>query len=166
MKGRIVTLILILLLSGCQSRYLFSSGTSLLDEAEKTARDGSADDAIELYKRHLERRLAVKDRPDWENPYLYLLTIGDLQLKQGNVDAALASYEQAEKQEVRKELISDRFRGVALQFESENRLEDACAILKKYRNRDPLIFDGMLDRISKEIVVREDEGNYTQGTTR
>jgi tetratricopeptide (TPR) repeat protein len=146
-------------LTSCQGRYLFSSGTSLLDEAERTSREGDAEDAIELYKKHLERRLAVKDRPDWENPYLYLLTIGDLELKQGKVDAALASYEQAEKQGVNKELISDRFRGVALKFEADDKLEEACSILQKYRDRDPLIIDGMLDRISKEIVIREDEAH-------
>lgn len=164
MKKNLVWLTIIVLLSSCQGRYLFSSGTSLLDEAEKTSREGDPEDAIELYKKHLERRLAVKDRPDWENPYLYLLTIGDLQLKQGKIDEALASYEQAEKHGVNKELISDRFRGVALKFEAEEKLEEACSILQKYRDRDPLIIDGMLDRISKEIVIREDESNQQSQT--
>jgi tetratricopeptide (TPR) repeat protein len=157
MKPYSTTLALTLLfLANCQGFHLFTSANSALEEAENTAREGNTKEAILLYQQHLEKRLAVKDRPDWENPYLYLLTIGDLELQQGNVDAALEYYQQAETKQVSKELISDRYRGVALKYESTNQLEQACTILKKYRDRDPLLFDGMLDRISKEIVTREE----------
>jgi tetratricopeptide (TPR) repeat protein len=142
-------------LCSCQ-RNLFSPAKSITDQAEELARNSQYKEAIELYQHHIQKRLAVKDRPDWENPYLYLLTIGDLELRQDNPTAALTQYEEAEKMAVNKELISDRYRSVAEYYENKNQLEAAVELLQKYRERDPLLFDGMLDRLSKRIVKEED----------
>ena len=143
------------ILDGCHLG-IFSPAKSMMEEAEELARNSQFQEAITLYQRHMQKRLAVLDRPDWENPYLYLLTIGDLELRQDKIDSAISTYEEAEKKGVSKELVSDRYRGVAEHFEQKHLLEAAVEILKRFRDRDPLLYDGMLDRISKQIVAEED----------
>lgn len=49
-----------------------------------------------------------------------------------------------------------RIRSVARWYDQHDKLEDAIALSTKYRDRDELLFDAMLDRISKELVRRED----------
>lgn len=135
---------------------LFSPRRSIVEEAEELTREQQFDQAIALYQRHIENRLKVADRPDWENPYLYLLAIGDLRLRQDKVAEAAAYYDQAEKKGVGAALVADRYRGLAVHFEERHELENAIEVLKKYRHLDPLLFDGMLDRLSKQIVAEED----------
>ena len=140
----------------CSCQGIFSPRRSIVEEAEELTREERYDEAIELYRNHISKRLTVADRPDWENPFLYLLAIGDLRLKQDNVDEAIALYEEAEKKGVAAPLVSDRYRGIAVYYESKHELEKAVEILARYRDRDPLLFDGMLDRLSKQIVAEED----------
>ena len=137
---------------------LFSSGCreSDLQKADEALRRKDFAQAIKIYQRHISERLKVKDRPDWENPYFHLLSIGDIQLGRGDVDQALASYEQAEKEGVDKGMISDRYRFVASWYEKKGDLEGALKVLTKYQNRDDLLFSLMLDRIAKELVKREE----------
>ena len=154
-KLLIITISSGIVLGGCHLS-IFSPAKSLMEEAEELARNAQYQEAIALYQKHMQKRLSVIDRPDWENPYLYLLTIGDLELRQDKIDSAISTYEEAEKKGVSRELVSDRYRGVAEHFEQKHQLETAVEILKRFRDRDPLLYDGMLDRISKQIVAEED----------
>ncbi|MDC0358397.1 hypothetical protein OAO01_06230, partial [Oligoflexia bacterium] len=81
-----------------------------LRDAEEYSRQKEFDKAIESYQKHIHARLGVKERPEWENPFFYHIIIGDLQLGQEQVEAALASYELAEKHGVEPGFISDRYR--------------------------------------------------------
>lgn len=158
MRRSIRILCVLVCLSAVACRSLFSRPRDYAERAEELVREEKYDEAIEAYRKHMNARLNVKDRPDWENPYLYLLTIGDAQLAQGKVDDALASYALAEKNQVGNGLVSDRFRNVAIYYEEHDRLQDAINVLQTYRDRDPLIFDGMLDRLSRKLV-REEEAS-------
>jgi hypothetical protein len=106
----------------------------------------------------MQYRLHVENRPDWENPYFYLLLIADIQLGQGHVDEAIASVELAEQNKVDRFLISDRYRAAASWYERQGRLPEAAAVLSRYRDRDPELFDSMLDRIGKVIIAKEERG--------
>ncbi len=133
--------------SGC-----FSSGPTELLDAEQLSSDGKHDEAIAAYREHIANRLEVTDRPEWENPYFYLLNVGDIELNRGNVDQALATYEEAEREKVDLPLVADRYRAVASWYEEHGKLEQALEILTKYQDKDPLIFDSMLDRVARELT--------------
>ena len=140
-------------LSGC----FHSSQYEILQRAEEFTRQQKYDDAIAMYRKHIDNRLHLSDRPEWENPYFYLLQIGDIQIQDGKIDAAINSFELAEQNGVDRLLISDRYRYVASIFEKEGRYDDAINLLTKYRERDPLLFDLIRDRIAKELVKKEEE---------
>ena len=146
----IISSLAIFVISGC-----FSSGPSELLNAEQFTTDEKHDEAIAAYRRHISNRLEVTDRPEWENPHFYLLNVGDIELTRGNVDKALASYEEAEREKVDPPLVADRYRAVASWYEEHGQLAKALEILTKYRDKDPLIFDSMLDRIARELTERE-----------
>lgn len=129
------------------------SGT--LREAEELATEERWDESIAAYEEHIQARLGVSDRPDWENPYFYLLTIGDVELKRGDPTKALQKYEEAEKHGVASSLVSDRYRAVATWYEEHGNLDEAIKVLTTYRERDSLIFDAMLDRIARTLTERE-----------
>jgi len=153
--------LLVTYFSGCKPfafvhAFRFGTSSSYLESAEELSRQGKTDEAIAQYRAHIDERLAVKDRPEWENPYFYLLLIGDLQLHSGQPDSAIATYEEAEQKEVHASLVSDRYRSVARWYETQGKLQEAAAILQRFRSRDDLLFDSMLDRISKQIVLNEE----------
>ncbi len=129
-----------------------------LEKAEEFSRQNEPDKAIAAYRKHMRYRLSLSDRPEWENPYLYLLMIGDLQLTQSKPDEALASYKLAELNKINSALISDRYRYLASWYESKGALDSALKILTTYRDRDPLLFDVMRDRLAKELVKKEETG--------
>lgn len=134
----------------------FSIGSSeRLREADELARQEKWDEAIEAYREHIDDRLTVSERPEWENPYFYLLTIGDIELGRGEPVKALQSYEEAEKQGVSTSLVSDRYRAVAAWYEEHGKLEDALKVLTTYRERDSLLFDAMLDRVARSLTEQE-----------
>jgi tetratricopeptide (TPR) repeat protein len=133
--------------SGC-----FSSGPTELLDAEQLTSEGKHDDAIAAYREHITNRLEVTDRPEWENPYFYLLNVGDIELQRGNAEKALATYEEAEREKVDLPLVADRYRAVASWYEEHGQLENSLEILSKYREKDPLIFDSMLDRVARELT--------------
>lgn len=147
---RVPVLALALACSGC-----FSSGPEQLSEADSLMSEGKHEEAIAAYREHIAERLNASDRPEWENPYFYLLNVGDIELSRGDVAAALTAYEEAERQKVEAPLIADRYRAVASWYEERKQLQDALNILTKYRERDPLIFDSMLDRIARELTAQE-----------
>ncbi len=127
-----------------------------VEQAEELLRQEKFEEASEAYRKHVEERLAVKNRPQWENPYFYYLIIGDIKLRANKVTEAIAAYEFAEKQKVEPQLVSDRYRYVAQWYEKKGDLKSAMAILTKYRDRDPLLFDAVLDRIAKDLTKLED----------
>ena len=156
LPGRMLLLILSLtLIEGCvPSKTL--DGPRHIRNAERYAEEGKPDEAIDEYRRHIEYRLSVEDRPEWENPFFYLLIIGDLQLQKGSVDDALASYEEAEKNGVDRSLVADRYRHVGSCLAEQGKLTDALRVLTQYRDRDPLLIDSMRDRIAREIISRDE----------
>ncbi|MBN8550278.1 MAG: hypothetical protein J0M12_13245 [Deltaproteobacteria bacterium] len=127
-----------------------------LEKAEEYSRQNEPDKAIDAYRKHMRYRLSLNDRPKWENPYLYLLMIGDLQLTQNKPTDALETYKLAELNKVDPALVSDRYRYLASWYESKDDLDAALKILTTYRDRDPLLFDVMRDRMAKELVKKED----------
>ena len=142
--------------------FVLGCGTSnsykFLKEAEEYSRKQEYQDAIGSYRKHIKNRLEYKDRPDWENPYFYLLVIGDLYIGQEKPEEALLSYIEADEKGVDEKLVLDRFRYLANWYENNQQFEKAIEILNTYRDRDSLLFDIMLDRISKELVNSENQG--------
>lgn len=157
---------LCLMLSSCQGGFFYRSfsvsSQTYLEQADYLIGEGQLDQAIEMYKRHIDYRLGVKNRAEWENPYFYYLLIGDLYLKQDKPEESLAAFELAEDKNVERPLLSDRYRLVAGWYEKHNDLKQAVSVLKKYRDRDELMFDAMLDRLSKELTRQEERLRKTK----
>lgn len=145
---------LVLVITACSSRH---NSYYDLEKADEYSRQKRYDEAIVQYQKHIAARLADKNRPAWENPWFYLLIIGDIQLGQNKVAEAISSFEQAEKEGIDKPLVADRFRMVARNYENQGNLEAAFQTLQKYRDRDPLLFDLMLDRLARTIVSQENQ---------
>lgn len=157
---KILSLFFIVTALGCTTSFYYGSyyigDYKNLRRAEEYLRQKEYDKACHEYELHIERRLAVEDRPEWENPYFYYLLIGDVRLRQENVPAALKAYEFAEKMKVETQLVSDRYRYVAGWYEKKGDFRSAIEILERYRDRDPLLFDSMLDRLAKQLTAAED----------
>lgn len=124
-----------------------------LSRAESLSSQNKFDEAIDLYREHMSERIKVKDKPEWENPYFYLLLIGDLQLRKGDAEEAVVSYLEAEREKIDASLISDRLRAVAKSYEDKGELQKAIDFLREYRDRDPLLIDSVLDRLARKIVA-------------
>jgi tetratricopeptide (TPR) repeat protein len=148
--------LVLVLLSGCFSGRGGEYG--FLERAEELSREGKYQEAIEAYRSHMAFRLKVPKRPEWENPYFYLILIGDIQLGQGLIEEAEKSYALAEENKVDEYLVSDRFRGIARWYEEQGKLSEAIEFLGRYRDRDPLLYESMLDRLAKELTLKEDSG--------
>lgn len=156
---RLLTLsLLVASLGACRVFSWVGSGGEYgyLQQAEELSRQERFADAIEAYRKHMNYRLGLSRRPEWENPYFYLVLIGDIQLGQKDNKAALESYEEAERRGVDRYLIADRFRAVATSLEEQGKLDDALAVLGKYRERDIVLFDHIADRIARDLVAREE----------
>ena len=138
---------------GC---FFFRDSRNNLEQAEELSRQNKIPEAIAAYRRHIAERMALDTRAEWENPYFYLILIGDLQLRQGDVNGALETFKEAQQKGVHVSLISDRYRAIARWYEERGDLEAAFQHLKKHRDLDPLLFDAMLDRLAREIVEKED----------
>lgn len=151
--------IALLFILGCKSSYFNLGPYRNAEKAEEYLRQGKLEEACESYRKHVEDRLADKDRPEWENPFFYYLIIGDIKLRDNKVKDALAAYEFAESKKIDSQLVSDRYRYVAQWYEKKGEYKNAMKILEKYRDRDPLLFDAVLDRIAKELTTIEDSGS-------
>jgi tetratricopeptide (TPR) repeat protein len=111
------------------------------------------DTAIKLYKEHVEYRLG-QERPDWENPYFYYLTIGDMYLEKGDVHQALLAYRTAHNNGVEIDYISHSYRKAAEWLANQDRFDEAKALLNKHQELDPILFHAALDRISRVQVKK------------
>ena len=150
---KVITLLGLFSYSACHSL----SGESSLHRAEELSREGRYEDAIAAYREHIDDRLAV-DRPDWENPYFYLLKVGDLQLSMEQPEAALRTFAEAESHKVDPDLVSDRYRSVAHWYLDHEKPQEAFDLLKTHRQRDSLLFDALLDRVARALVEGESSG--------
>lgn len=104
------------------------------------------------YAKHMEKRLASK-RPSSENPYFYLVKIGDAYLLEDRLKEAEKIYATAIKREVQPQLLGTRFRELAeIYFTKREDHKSAFRILKTYRYLDDLLFDSLLDEFQKESL--------------
>ncbi len=141
-------LLVLVIFVGC-----YTAPVSFAQKAKQYLAKEQYDQAIDAYKKHIDSRLKRKSRPEWENPYVYYLDIGDVYLLQNDLDNALKYYFLAEEKKVEASFISDRLRKVAIWYEDNNQLDQALAHLQKYQDRDPEFFNMMLDRIAKRYAV-------------
>lgn len=151
-----VRLLLPLAASTAVSCVTINYGSVQLQEADRFFREGRYEEAIAAYRTHMQNRLQVTNRPRWENPYFYLLLIGDAHLGKDDPFTALENYEEAERHDVSETLISDRYRAVARWYEQRGELTAALALLRRFRDRDSLLFDAMLDRVARSLTAQED----------
>jgi len=156
----LLLIIALLLLTSCSS----TASSRELRQAEEFARKGDYVQAIESYTRHVELRLNLENRAEWENPYFYYLLIGDLYLAMDDLDNARQSYEYAESKEVHNSLIADRYRFLASWYEQRGDYRTSLEILAEYRDRDPLLFDVIKDRIARQAIYEEDRMLEIEGT--
>ena len=158
---RLLSLLVFVTLTGCKpfiTLRAFRLGSApTLHDAEEYEVKGEYDRAITAYRMHIHNRLKAKDRPEGENPYFYHLKIGDIELKRGQIDKALEEYEFAERNGVEAGLIADRYRQVGRTYEERRDLKGAIGLLERYRDRDPLLFDAILDRLAKDLVKKEEQ---------
>ena len=111
--------------------------------------------AIKEYQEHIISRLADSRREPEENPYFYLILIGDIYLEEGNSGQALESYVEAKGREVELPLVVDRVRRVARALGDAGKYREAVVLLKKYRELDSFAFDLDIDENIKEIIKLE-----------
>ncbi len=152
--AKFVLLTILLLNAGCT---WFANKPGHRQSADNFVKEKRYNEAIESYWQHINERLAVKSKPDWENPYIYLLDIGDIHLQQGQVNEALHFYEMAQQKGVKAAYVNDRYREVARWYESQGQLEAAIEHLKKYRESDEFLIDLMLDRLARKLVESQDQ---------
>ena len=144
-------------LSGCLFG-VFSLGPSHAQRAQQLRQEGKFEEAITEYRLHMELRRKDAHRPPDENPAFYELLIGDVYLDANSPLEAEESYQRASDADVHGDLVNFKFRHLGQWYESQGNLEKAIQILKKYRDRDPLMFDYDIDRLHKAMLRREDEG--------
>ena len=162
--GIFFTISSLLLSPGCFSGSNWGNAQDYLKQAEEATRRESWEEAIASYRSHMERRLLVTKRPDWENPWFYLLMIGDIELGREQPTEAVQTYQEAFDRGIEKGLVSDRIRLVATWYEQRGQLAQAIELLSRHREKDELLFDIMLDRISRELTSREDTLPQVQAT--
>lgn len=143
-----IVLLIFLALTGCTP----FTDASHRGKADRYYKEGNFELAIHEYERHIQERLKISSRPEWENPYLYYLDIGDSYLGLERPEQALETYFEAENRGVEVRFINDRIRSLARWYEERGERLKAINLLKTYRERDSLLFDMMLDRISRELA--------------
>ena len=148
--------------SGCRVFFYSTSadGSTAAAEHLRAAEDfadkSNYEQAIIEYQAHIDQRLKVEGRPEWENPWFYLILISDLELRRGDVNAAIAALDRANEMKVDTSLVADRYRAIARWYEERGELDKSFDVLQKYREIDPLLFDAILDRLGRKIVAAEE----------
>ncbi|MCB0320801.1 MAG: hypothetical protein KDD60_07725 [Bdellovibrionales bacterium] len=160
-KGLFVIALALFSLVGCATGNLdgepyWESISEHLRLAERYQRKKQYSLARTSYLHHIQARLSVKDKPEWENPHFYYLLIGDLFLSEADIPEALKSYDMARKNGVDIGLVSDRYRLVANSLAKNGDFDGAIEILNTYHDYDPLLFDMMRDRLAREKVESEE----------
>lgn len=159
---KVFTVTALLACSACHSL----STESWLHRAEELSSNERYEEAIVAYREHIDDRLAA-ERPEWENPYFYLLKVGDLQLAMEQPEAAVGTFAEAERQQVDLDLVSDRYRSVAHWYLDHGKPHQAFDLLKTHRQKDSLLFDALLDQVGRSLVERESSGSQVdQGRKR
>ena len=148
---------LLLISLGSCAFFGFGRGPSHARVAAQLRADKKYDEAIVEYRKHIDARLNDSRREPEENPYFYLILIGDIYLEEGKTDDALASYVEAKDKEVEVALVVDRIRRIARAMKDAGKYRDAVALLKKYRELDEFVFDLDIDENLKAIVKSEDK---------
>lgn len=153
--SKLLALALILGITSCS---LFSTRNemSLARKAEQAQKAGNCDKAIELYSKHIEDRITQEIKAEKENPWFYLVKIGDCQLEQHKENEALNTYLEAKSKKVYPDLIADRIMKVVDLRVKQKRYDHAINLLKDHREIDELKFDSRIDEIHKEIVINEE----------
>ena len=153
--SRFLALALILGTTSCS---LFSTRNelSLARRAEQAQEAGNCEKAINLYNKHIEDRITQENKAEKENPWFYLIKIGDCQFEQNKETEALNTYLEAKSKKVYPDLIADRIMKVVDMRVKQKRYDDAINLLKDHREIDELKFDSRIDEIHKEIVVNEE----------
>ncbi len=137
------------------------SSSDLIAQADSDLEHGRYEEALEGYRRHRDERLTVSDRPEWENPHFYTLLMGDVELQRGDPEAALQLYTLADQERLSASLVSDRYRALAAWHLEHGQFEKALDVLNTHRDRDPLLFDAMLDKVAKEMTRQEESRSKT-----
>ncbi|MBL7661671.1 tetratricopeptide repeat protein [bacterium] len=127
-----------------------------LTQARMYEQQGDYEKARAYYRTHMERRLRDKKRPAEENPYYYLITIGDLYRKEKQYERALGSYDEARANQVPAEPLIFRYRDIASDMQQEGKYDEAIDLLTIYHDLDPLLFDVDIDRVHKAMLAAED----------
>jgi hypothetical protein len=153
----LIKILMVLLFSFSIGGCLFASRPSELQRAEELSRQKKYPEAIAAYRSHMQQRLKIHDRPEWENPYFYLILIGDIELGTNKPQEAFAAFIEAESKGVDSYLVSDRIRSVARWYEDHSELDKAIEVLMAHKAKDPFLFEAMLDRINKSKTHIEDQ---------
>jgi tetratricopeptide (TPR) repeat protein len=147
-----------LVLTQLSSCFWFSFGDrpSHARAAAQLRSEKKYDQAISEYEQHISARLSDSRREPEENPYFYLILIGDIYLEQGKIDAALDKFIEAKEKEVEIPLVVDRIRRVGKTLHDQGKFREAVDLLQKYRGLDEFVFDLDIDENLKAIVKEED----------
>jgi tetratricopeptide (TPR) repeat protein len=128
------------------------------DRALQLQLEGKSESAIREYYLHINQRLHEQQTQQImssENPYFYLILIGDIYLEINEPLKAKEIYLEAQKNNVAKEFIADRLRILARYYRKRKEYHNAMEILEQYRELDDLLFDSDRDEIAKELVANE-----------
>ena len=148
-------LLLIVPLESCIVFFNSDAKPSSADIAKSFRNEGKVDQAVEAYLKHIDARLADKNRDDKENPYFYYVLIGDTYRESDRLDDALKYYGLAIDKSVRKELLGDRYRLIAKALEEKGDYQSAFSILTQFRELDPLSFDLAIDFMHRRYIRKE-----------
>ena len=156
LKTLIVFYIATLCLSSCSTNFRY-----YLDKAEAAKERQNYSSAIQFYKEHIEFREKDRKAPK-ENPYFYLLMIGDLYLKNEDPLNAEKTFVEAIEKDVSKPLCAERIRMIAKYYSENNSYEEAFKLLEFHRELDPLLFDLDKDNLHKEFIALNQETNQQE----
>ena len=115
--------------------------------------------AIDLLRVHISERINSANLPAGENPYFYLILIADIELSMSAPENAIKTCEEAEHHAVDHSLILDRYRSIAHWYVAHKRLKEAFELLQKHKDRDPLLFNALLDQVSRLLTDIETNKN-------